>query len=232
MAFEEAEHAGGGRLGAGEDGKARLRRAGELCGVDIHADQRLEAREAAVDIDVVVGGAEFRAEGDDEVGIGKKPAHGLEAGAGRHAQRMAGEHAAGIDGGDDRRADALGKVADFLFRRHRAAAGKDDGAGGIGAEDGGALEGFRIGARACRDGGGETAGLDGCRHHVCRDFDMDRAGAAGKQHGEGAFDHLRQVGGVEKRVRIERQRLHHALLVRQFMQHAAAVAERIAPVDA
>ena len=78
----------------------------------------------------------------------------------------------------------------------------------------------------------EAAGFDRQRHHVGRNLDMHRAGTAGEQDREGALDYGRQVRRVEQRMGVERQRLHHALLIRQFMQQAAAMAERISPVDA
>ena len=84
-------------------------------GIDIDADQRAQPREAAVDIDVVVCGTEFRTEGDDEIGLGEHAAHGFHAGAGGHTERMAGEHAARIDRGDDGGADALGPFAGFAL---------------------------------------------------------------------------------------------------------------------
>ncbi len=145
---------------------------------------------------------------------------------------MAGEHAARIDGGHDRRADALRKIADLLFCGHRAAAGQDDRARGIGAQNGGALQRFGVGARTCRDGRLEAPGLDRLCHHVRGDLDMHRAGTAGQENGEGTLDDERQVCGIEQGVGIEGKRLHHALLVRQFMQQPAAMAERIPLVDA
>ncbi|MCY1232038.1 hypothetical protein D9M72_445080 [compost metagenome] len=61
---------------------------------------------------------------------------------------------------------------------------------------------------------------------------MHRPRPAGDQHREGAVDDERQVFRIEQRVRIERQRLHHAVLVGQLMQEPATVTERIAAIDA
>ncbi len=61
---------------------------------------------------------------------------------------------------------------------------------------------------------------------------MHRPWPAGQQHRESPVDDKRQVVGIEQGVRIERQRLDHAVLVGKLMQQPATVPKRIATIDA
>ena len=60
--------------------------------------------------------------------------------------------------------------------------------------------------------------------HAVDDGLADRRQSEVRQPPRGQVEHgLRQVRRVEQRVRVERQRLHHALLVRQFMQQSELI---------
>ena len=95
----------------------RRRPARELVGVDVDADQVRRQDEAAIAIHVVVGRAEFGAGGDHQIGLGHQRAHGLQARAGRHAERVAMQQAARIGGEHDRRVERLGEPLQRGLRR-------------------------------------------------------------------------------------------------------------------
>ena len=72
----------------------------------------------------------------------------------------------------------------------------------------------------------------GLGHHIGRYLDMHRTGPRGRKKREGARQNFGQLGRPFDPVREQRDLLHHAALVRQFVQIAEPLAERAGGVDA
>ena len=203
--------------------------AGKLVGAGVDTDHVGPRGQIAYNIHVIIGPAEFGADGQHAGGGVDQVAHRGQAGRGRHGQGVVMHQPARVNGLDDRGIQPLGQRPQGGLLPAGAAAGKDHHIGGGIQKLGRLFKAFGRGAD--RQGGGCGQGRALHRHHVRGHFDMDGAGAAGGHGGKGpiqGFGDVRRVGDAPRGAK----RGNHCLLVGQFVQKAPALAQGPPPIDA
>ena len=202
----------------------------ERCRVDIDADQAAGEAERLLP---GIRGRELRPQNQDHIGrLRQTPArNGRESRAGMEAVIVGNDALAG-DGGEDRRADALGDRQGGRAAIDGAAPQDQDGLLGLAEQRRGACQGGRMDAIGRRSvGKGRHLLPRGLyRHHVEGQGDMDRTGTALAEEGEGLREQCRQILWCGDRGAEAREAAHGLGLVGQLMDMPLGNArERQAP---